>query len=45
MSAPDEQELLAVARKAAMKTLTTWCVLLGLVLGFATDAVVTAAGA
>ncbi|MGW2492010.1 ZIP family metal transporter [Streptomyces sp. NPDC001606] len=38
-------ELLAVARKAALKTLTTWCVLLGLVLGFATDAVVTAAGA
>ncbi|GHF27798.1 hypothetical protein GCM10010218_06050 [Streptomyces mashuensis] len=37
-------ELLAVARKAAMKELTTWCVLLGLVLGFATDAVVTAAG-
>ncbi|MGW2425258.1 ZIP family metal transporter, partial [Streptomyces sp. NPDC001709] len=38
-------ELLAVARKAGLKTLTTWCVLLGLLLGFATDAVVTAAGA
>ncbi|MFI2200514.1 ZIP family metal transporter [Streptomyces sp. NPDC020192] len=38
-------ELLAVARKANLKTLTTWCVLLGLLLGFATDAVVTAAGA
>ncbi|MBC9730879.1 ZIP family metal transporter [Streptomyces sp. TRM68367] len=38
-------ELLAVARKADVKTLTTWCVLLGVVLGFVTDAVVTAAGA
>lgn len=38
-------ELLAVARRAGRKELTTWCVLLGLVLGFATDAVVTAAGA
>jgi ZIP family zinc transporter len=38
-------ELLAVARKADLKTLTTWCILLGLLLGFATDAVVTAAGA
>ncbi|MGW0882385.1 ZIP family metal transporter [Streptomyces sp. NPDC002671] len=38
-------ELLAVARKSGLKTLTTWCVLLGLLLGFATDAVVTAAGA
>ncbi|MEU2718318.1 ZIP family metal transporter [Streptomyces sp. NPDC007205] len=38
-------ELLAVARKTGLKTLTTWCVLLGLLLGFATDAVVTAAGA
>ncbi|MEU6509994.1 MULTISPECIES: ZIP family metal transporter [Streptomyces] len=38
-------ELLAVARKAGFKTLTTWCILLGLLLGFATDAVVTAAGA
>ncbi|MFR0355275.1 ZIP family metal transporter [Streptomyces sediminimaris] len=38
-------ELLAVARKTGLKTLTTWCLLLGLLLGFATDAVVTAAGA
>jgi ZIP family zinc transporter len=38
-------ELLAVARRAAMKELTTWMILLGLLLGFATDAVVTAAGA
>ncbi|MBY8863584.1 ZIP family metal transporter [Nocardia sp. CA2R105] len=38
-------ELLAVARKTGFKTLTTWCILAGLVLGFATDAVVTAAGA
>ncbi|WP_225849270.1 ZIP family metal transporter [Streptomyces sp. HPF1205] len=37
-------ELLAVARRAAMKELTTWMILLGLLLGFATDAVVTAAG-
>ncbi|MEU3522197.1 hypothetical protein ABZ770_44425 [Streptomyces sp. NPDC006654] len=35
----------ALALCAAPKTLTTWCVLLGLVLGFATDAVVTTAGA
>ncbi|MDT0465458.1 ZIP family metal transporter [Streptomyces gibsoniae] len=38
-------ELLAVARRAGLKTLTTWCILAGLLLGFATDAVVTAAGA
>jgi len=38
-------ELLAVARKMAMKEITTWGILLGLVLGFVTDAVVTAAGA
>jgi ZIP family zinc transporter len=39
-------ELLAVARRAVgMKTLTTWCILAGIILGFATDAVVTAAGA
>jgi ZIP family zinc transporter len=39
-------ELLAVARRsAASKELTTWFLLLGLLLGFATDAVVTAAGA
>ncbi|WP_127360391.1 ZIP family metal transporter [Actinacidiphila soli] len=38
-------ELLAVARRAALKKLTTWMILAGLLLGFATDAVVTAAGA
>jgi ZIP family zinc transporter len=38
-------ELLAVARKTALKIITTWGLLLGLILGFATDAVVTAAGA
>ena len=38
-------ELLAVARRANLKELTTWMVLLGLLLGFATDAIVTAAGA
>jgi ZIP family zinc transporter len=38
-------ELLAVARRLALKQLTTWGVFLGLVLGFATDAVLTAAGA
>ncbi|GAA1594660.1 MULTISPECIES: ZIP family metal transporter [Kribbella] len=38
-------ELLAVARRAGLKELTTWCILLGLLAGFATDAVVTAAGA
>ncbi|MFL6056956.1 MAG: ZIP family metal transporter, partial [Actinoallomurus sp.] len=38
-------ELLAVARKQALKTLTTWGILLGLLAGFATDAIVTAAGA
>ncbi|MFF3467175.1 ZIP family metal transporter [Streptomyces sp. NPDC001984] len=37
-------ELLAVARRAALKEITTWMILLGLLLGFATDAVVTAAG-
>lgn len=38
-------ELLAVARRsAASKELTTWCILLGLLLGFATDALITAAG-
>ncbi|MFD9225082.1 ZIP family metal transporter [Streptomyces sp. NPDC060064] len=37
-------ELLAVVRRAAMKELTTWMILLGLLLGFATDALVTAAG-
>lgn len=38
-------ELLAVARKIGRKELTTWGLLLGLVLGFVTDAIVTAAGA
>ncbi|MHB6905384.1 ZIP family metal transporter [Streptomyces sp. DB-54] len=38
-------ELLAVARKTGLKTLTTWGIFVGLLLGFATDAVVTAAGA
>ncbi|SDB82536.1 zinc transporter, ZIP family [Raineyella antarctica] len=38
-------ELLAVARRQNMKITTTWGVLVGLLLGFATDAVVTLAGA
>jgi ZIP family zinc transporter len=38
-------ELLAVARNSGMKELVTWGILLGVVLGFVTDAVVTAAGA
>jgi zinc transporter, ZIP family len=38
-------ELLAVARKANLKTLTTWGIYAGLILGFATDAIITAAGA
>jgi ZIP family zinc transporter len=38
-------ELLAVARRANLKELTTWMILLGLLVGFATDAIVTAAGA
>jgi zinc transporter, ZIP family len=38
-------ELLAVARKADLKTITTWGIFVGLVLGFATDAIITAAGA
>jgi ZIP family zinc transporter len=38
-------ELLAVARSMALKEITTWGILLGLVLGFVTDAIVTAAGA
>ncbi|EWM18832.1 ZIP family metal transporter [Kutzneria sp. 744] len=38
-------ELLAVARKAALKEITTWGVFVGLLLGFVTDAVITAAGA
>ncbi|MGW4890775.1 ZIP family metal transporter [Kitasatospora sp. NPDC004240] len=37
-------ELLAVARRTAGKELTAWMILSGLLLGFATDAVVIAAG-
>jgi zinc transporter, ZIP family len=38
-------ELLAVARAQALKEITTWAILLGLVLGFVTDAIVSAGGA
>jgi ZIP family zinc transporter len=38
-------ELLAVARKLALKEITTWGIFLGVVAGFLTDAIVTAAGA
>ena len=38
-------ELLAVARRQGMKVVTTWGILIGLFLGFATDAIVTLAGA
>ena len=38
-------ELLSVARKMGRKELTTWGLLLGIFLGFVTDALVTAAGA
>jgi zinc transporter, ZIP family len=38
-------ELLAVARKLGHKEFTTWGILLGLILGFATDMILTAAGA
>jgi len=38
-------ELLAVARATRMKELVAWGILLGLVLGFVTDAIVSAAGA
>jgi ZIP family zinc transporter len=38
-------ELLAVARKLAVKEITTWGIFLGLAAGFITDAIVTAAGA
>ncbi len=38
-------ELLAVGRKLALKQTTSWGILLGLALGFATDAIVIAAGA
>ncbi|WP_030264459.1 ZIP family metal transporter [Streptomyces sp. NRRL B-24484] len=37
-------ELLAVARRTGTKELTAWMVLLGLLLGFGTDAVLVAAG-
>ena len=38
-------ELLAVARRTGLKQITAWGILVGLLLGFATDAIVTAAGA
>jgi ZIP family zinc transporter len=38
-------ELLAVARRSLFKTTVTWFIFLGLLAGFATDAIVTAAGA
>jgi ZIP family zinc transporter len=38
-------ELLAVARASKLKELVTWAILLGVALGFVTDAIVTAAGA
>ena len=38
-------ELLGVARRVASKELTTWCILLGLTLGFSTDAILVVAGA
>jgi zinc transporter, ZIP family len=38
-------ELLAVARSSGFKVIITWAIFLGVVLGFATDAIVTAAGA
>jgi ZIP family zinc transporter len=38
-------ELLAVARASKLKELVTWAILLGIVLGFVTDGIVTAAGA
>lgn len=38
-------ELLAVARRTGMKTLVAWCIFAGIIAGFATDAIVTAAGA
>ena len=38
-------ELLAVARRVGAKELTTWGLVIGVLLGFATDAIVTAAGA
>ncbi len=38
-------ELLAVARKLGHKDMTTWGILAGLILGFATDFILTAVGA
>lgn len=38
-------ELLAVGRKLGLKILLTWGLLIGITLGFVTDAIVTAAGA
>ena len=38
-------ELLAVARRSLFKTTVTWFIFIGLMAGFATDAIVTAAGA
>jgi ZIP family zinc transporter len=38
-------ELLAVGRRMAAKEITTWGILAGLLIGFATDAIVAAAGA
>ena len=38
-------ELLAVARASNLKAITSWGIFAGLVLGFATDAIITAAGA
>lgn len=38
-------ELLAVARRQAMKTVTSWGILIGLLLGFGTDAILVIAGA
>ncbi|MGH8888741.1 MAG: ZIP family metal transporter, partial [Acidothermaceae bacterium] len=38
-------ELLAVGRKQGMKLVLTWGLAIGVILGFVTDAIVTAAGA
>jgi ZIP family zinc transporter len=38
-------ELLAVARKLGHKDMTTWGIVVGLILGFATDFVLSAVGA
>jgi len=38
-------ELLAVARRFSLKTITSWALCAGLLVGFLTDAIVTAAGA